>query len=135
MHFARTAGDERFCEAPRCRQALSRRASMRPADFEFWVGLQARHVKAQAELKRADALLLAEKQKAEAAENARRWDALDEAGDGGRSARIALPSGPRRRVNLPQSARSIYRDHLTRIITQAVCGTCLLYTSPSPRDS
>lgn len=123
--FARAAVDERFCDAPRCRQALSRRETMRPVDFEFWVGLQARHVRAQAELKRADALLLTEKQNAEAAENLRCWDALDEACDGGRgpAARIALPSGPRRLVNLPQSARSIYRDQLTRIITQAVCGS------------
>ena len=123
--FARAAADQRFCDAPRCRQALSRRDTMRPADFEFWIGLQARHVRAQAELARSDALLLAEKQQSEAAENARRWDALDAASDGGLepSARIALPSGPRRLVNLPQSARSIYRDHLTRIITQAVCGS------------
>lgn len=119
--FPRDDDDPRFCDAPACRSALGRKATMRPADFEFWIAMQARHARAQAEARRADAALLAQKQAREAAENAHRFDAIEPAREG--VARVALPCGPRHLRNLPQSARSIYRDHLTRIITQAICGT------------
>jgi hypothetical protein len=110
---------------------MRRKGSMSPQAFAAHLRTQARQARARRACVQADAARLLERQRLEATENATRWAALearlqgpaqgaapDPAAD--RSVRLALPSGPRRLVNLPERDRGRYRDHLNRIIAAAM---------------
>jgi len=84
---------------------------------------------------RVHAQRLAAKREAEARENESAWEAItrqSSAYPAGQYERVVLPSGPRHLSNLPQRRRNRYRDHLNRIIAEAVARTPDTHAPPAP---
>ena len=107
------------CHSVECRMVVSNRAAMGEPAFRQYLQSQARLLRER----KAHALRLQARSAAEANENATTWvamEALASIGPSDRYLQLLLPSGPRRRMKLSQRRRKFYREHLLRIIGEAV---------------
>jgi hypothetical protein len=121
-HAGMSAGTA-VCHAVPCRMVMQRRDSMGRQAFDALLERQARHARLQKARVRAEARLLEQKLQAEAAEHEARWAGLlallpDHPPE--RFPRLVLPSGRRRQANLAQRRIGRYRDHLNRLIGEAL---------------
>ena len=110
------------CDSAECRALAARKSTVNAAAFAHLVRMRARQAREQRERDLAAARQLRKHKDAEAAVNEVLWRSL--AGQHGphpaaEYARVVLPCGPRRLVNLPQWRRNLYRDHLNRTISKA----------------
>lgn len=118
------AGPYPICQAVPCRMVIDQAASMGEPAFKQHLQWRARNILAQKARTRAEALRLQAKIQAEAQENDRWWATLERLAPGqhppDRFMRLTLPAGPRQQSNLAMRRQRRYRDHVTRLIAQAM---------------
>lgn len=109
------------CETVACRMIVSRRGEMSEAGFKHYLQIEA----SQTQWRLARAELMREKIRLEAQENAAAWAALRlklKRANQDSTLSLLLPSGPPRARKLTQQRRHAYRDHLAKIIAEALSG-------------
>jgi hypothetical protein len=114
---------------------LDKLPAMGEAAFKQHLSWLARNTRVHKQRVRVDALRLQAKIDAEAQENTARWASFDAVAPGqppDRFIRLHLPSGPRQQSNLAQRRRQRYRDHLNRLIAEAVSDQVVPAQSPDP---
>jgi len=117
------AGPHPICHAVPCRMVIEQAASMSEAAFKQHLQWRARNIRAQKAQARADALRLQAKIEDEARENDLWWATLERLTPGhapDRFMRLTLPIGPRQQSNLALRRQRRYRDHVNRLIAQAM---------------
>lgn len=117
-------GPHPICHAVPCRMVMDQAASMGEAAFKQHLQWRSRNIRAQKAKARADALRLQTKIEEEARENDLWWAALERRAPGqhppNRFMRLTLPIGPGQQSNLGLRRQRRYRDHVTRLIAQAM---------------
>lgn len=118
------AGPYPTCQAVPCRMVIDQAAWMGEAAFKQHLQWRARNILAQKAQTRAEALRLQGKIQAEAQENDRWWATLERLAPGqhppDRFMRLTLPTGPVKQGNLALRRQRRYRDHVNRLIAQAM---------------
>lgn len=114
-----------ICHAVPCRMVLDLRASLGEVAFQQRLRVLARNTRAQREAARQEDQRLRALFEAEDAGDAEGWAAFDARHQPGahppeRFLRVVLPSGPSQARPLAERRRRHYRDHLNRLISEAV---------------
>jgi len=133
IHWPGPRGQATVCHDANCRIVIGRRDSMPPAAFALYFKQQVKLLQNQRQRLEAHQRQVSEKNAREAVENAAHWAAMAEPlqAHGAESLpRLALPSGPGRQAPLPERRRRRYRDHLNRIIAQAMATDPLPLATP-----
>jgi hypothetical protein len=108
------------CEMVACRMVVSRRGEMSDAGFKHYLQIEARQTQGRI----ARAKLAQEKSAAEAHENLAAWGKLMRRlapeSSQAQPLQLLVPSGPARASKLTMQRRRIYRDHLAKIIAEAL---------------